>query len=145
MSFVDLPWKALTVGIREAADAENKGEPQQRVPQRVERPERKDDVPGIFKLAVVVALLYPVCVFVTVAIAFFQICFGTSKGPFAVIGGFSLLATALYGVVLIGLNTQQEFRNVMLLTSPGFGWAVVFIGALTLTSSGMIHSDVRER
>jgi hypothetical protein len=152
MSFVDLPWKAVTIGLNVAAEAEEeRGKPtQQRAPQRVEPPRRvggsekkSDDVPGVVTAVAAIGTLYPVCISVMIAAAFFQICGGKSRGAFTVLGGMSLSVTLVYGVALLALSTQKDFRNVMVFTSPGFGWAVVLIGALALTGSGMIRSDYR--
>lgn len=146
MSFVDLPWKAVTIGLNAAANAEaERGEPdQKRILPRVDQPEKRSDAAFRIVTAVVaIAVLYPVCIFVMVTIAFFQVCGGTSRGVFTMIGGISLSGTLFYGLALLALSTQKEFRVVMVFTSPGFGWAVVLIGALALTGSGMIRSDSR--
>ena len=147
MSFVDLPWKAVTVGLNAAAEAEERrGEPrQQRLPPRRDRSDQKtDDAPAIVTAVVLIGILYPGCIFAMVAIAFFQICSGNSRGVFTMIGGLSLSATLGYGIALLALSAQKDFRIVMVFTSPGFGWAVVLIGALALTGSGMIRSDSRK-
>src|SRR6266540_914451 len=140
LSFVDLPWKAVTIGLNAAAEAEeDKRESRQNrtPPPRVEQPDKKaSDASKTVTAVIGIAILYPVCIFVMVAIAFFQICGGTSRGVFTLTGGISLAATLFYGIALLALSAQKEFRVVMAFISPGFGWAVVVIGALALTGSG---------
>ena len=147
MSFVDLPWKAVTIGLNAAAQAE---EERKKPDQRREAPrvnptdKRSDDAAVTLKAVVATAIFYPVCIFVLVAIAFFQICGGTSQGVFTILGGVSLFATIFYAVALLALSAQKEFRVVMVFTSPGFGWAVVSVGALALTGAGLISSNSRD-
>ncbi len=149
LSFVDLPWKAVTIGLNAAEKAEEeRGKPSQpRAPQRADQPEKKsDDGSGIVTAVtavVAIGILYPVCISVIIAAAFFQMCGGTNRGAFTVMGGISLLATLLYGIALLALSTHKDVRIVMIFMSPGFGWAVVLIGALALTGSGVIRSESR--
>ena len=146
MSFVDLPWKAATIGLNVVAEAgERRGEPtQNRESHDVDRSGTKaDGAAGLVTGVAAIGTLYPVCIFALIAVTFFQICGGTSRDTFTVTGGISFLATVLYGVALLALSTQKHFREVMIFTSPGFGWAVVMIGALAITGAGKIRSDSR--
>jgi len=146
MSFIDLPWKAVTIGLKLIAEDKERAEPrQQRTPQSVEQPVRKaDDTSRTFSVVIVImAVLYPMYIFAVVAIAFFQICCGNNPGIFAALGGLSFFATVLYGTALLLLSTQAGFRGAMVASSPGVGWAVVSIGTLVLTCSSMIGSNSR--
>jgi hypothetical protein len=117
VSFVDLPWKAVGVGAAARA--------------------------GIPEVVLVIAVLYPLCIFGFVVVAFSHIWGGTRPGTFTVLGEYSLMVTALYGGALLALPTRDEFRLVVVFTSPGFGWAVVSIGALVLLGAGKINHDSR--
>jgi hypothetical protein len=145
LSFVDLPWKAVTIGLNAAnAGDEREERVAKQVSPRVDRPaEKPDDTSRAVTTVAAIAILYSVCIFVVVAIAFFQICGGTSQGVFTLLGGVSLAATLFYGTALLALSARAEFRNLMVFTSPGFGWAIVLVGALALTGSGMMRSDSR--
>ena len=37
------------------------------------------------------------------------------------------------------LNSIEEMRLAMLVTSPGFGWAIMFIGSMALVIGGLIR------
>jgi hypothetical protein len=145
MSFVDLPWKAITIG-RHAAKAKEKGgdSHQTRTPAQVDQSENKPSgASSTVMVVTAIAIFYPLCIFVLVAIAFFQICGGSSPGVFTLTGGISLAATLLYALALLALSAQKDFRLVMGILSPGFGWAIVSVGALALTGAGMIRPDSR--
>jgi hypothetical protein len=144
VSFIDLPWKAVTIGLTAAAEAEeDQGEARREHPPRRDGANKTDGPPGIIVAVAAIAVLYPVCMSVVIAATCFQICAGTSRGAFTVLGGMSLLATLFYGISLLAISAQKDFRIVMIVVSPGFGWAVVLIGALALTSAGVIDSEPR--
>jgi hypothetical protein len=65
------------------------------------------------------------------------------RGGLVVIGAISLIATVFYGIALLALSAQKDFGFIMAVTSPGFGWGLILVGALALTGSGMIRAESR--
>ena len=102
-----------------------------------------DEKPTPVLIVAAIAVVYPVVIFLMTGIAFSMICGGSSRGPLAVTGAISLIATLIYGGALLALSTQKGFRIIMVIVSPGFGWGVVLVGAFALTSSGMIRPESR--
>jgi len=147
MSFIDLPWKALTIGLNAAANAaEERDLPRrEQPPVRVQQPAKNaDTASGVVTAVAAASILYPLCIGGVVATTFFHVCTGRTRGLFAVLGGLSIVSTLLYAIALLALSTQNEFRVVMVFTSPGFGWAVVLIGASALTYAGVLRTDTRD-
>ena len=147
MSFVDLPWKAISVGLNAAAIADEESREPHKRTRTTERSESSSETSGkstIIMGVAVSAVLYPICIFSTIIGAFFLICVGRSSGGFVLFGGISLLSTILYGSALLALSAHKDFRVIMAFTSPGFGWGVLLVGALALTGSGMIRAESRE-
>jgi hypothetical protein len=56
------------------------------------------------------------------------------------IGAFG--STVGYGLSLLLLNSVEELRPAMALISPGFGWAVLLVGAFLLVLAGLVRPPV---
>ena len=142
LSFIDLPWKAINVGLNVAAadDDEGKGVRDNKLARRRE-PENKTPITVL--AAAAASIIYPLGIFSIVGLSFLLICSGTKRNSFFMLGAAALLSTIVYGLVFLGLSTQKNIGLKMALTSPGFGWAVIFIGGLALTGAGLIRSERR--
>jgi hypothetical protein len=151
LSFVDLPWKVTTIGVGQIADDFGEGADsfsrsrgfRGRAPSRSSWSDTDRQKSALAVFVAIASIGYPFVIFLTVGIAFLQICGGRKRGVLTILGTLSILSTVLYGLLLIALSTQEELRLTMLAVSPGFGWAVLLIGALSLTGSGLIRSQSR--
>lgn len=142
LSFIDVTWKAATLGRILVETDDGARPPQGRGLQLQDESNRKLSHTEIALVVVgIFAILYPIYTFVLVAITFFQICVGTRRGVYALLGGLALFATIFYGIALYALSTHKEFAFFAVLASPGFGWAVVLVGAVVLTIAGMIEAQ----
>lgn len=85
------------------------------------------------------SVLYPpivlyVLVFVAVPVAYSP----SSRGSFG--AGLALgFLTVAYRFGVLPLNAVPELRSVMAFLSPGFGWAVMIVGAVALVTAGVIR------
>jgi hypothetical protein len=146
MSFIDVPWKAATVGF---AIVDEIKKDQQRQPEPTPRRDRQvddradakppDGRAGLVVLVAIGSILYPIIVLVATGFSTFQVACGrTARGYFAA-GLMVGTATVMYAVGLLLLNVVPELRLVLVLISPGFGWAVMLIGSLGLLAAGAIR------
>lgn len=143
MSFLDFPWKAASVVLRHSASRVEDSEPNETARNRrnaTRNSGKRNRVPMTVATTATVSIAYPIIVIVVVLITFGQILAGRNTGPFVLMGSVALSATLLYGAMILLLNTQKEFQLVMELISPGFGWGVVIVGALSLIASGFIRT-----
>jgi hypothetical protein len=141
VSFIDVTWKAVTVGRILAESDDNTTRPQGHGLEPLNQSDRKlSHAETALAVVGIIAVLYPICILVLVAITFFQICVGKSRGVYAFLGGLALFATIFYGLALYALSTHKEFAFFAVLASPGFGWAVVLVGAVVLTIAGLIEA-----
>jgi hypothetical protein len=146
LSFIDMPWKAVTVGFAvadEIADAQPDRTDSRRSDRKAERQVRPAEATKsmLVVLVGIGSILYPILILAIVGICAFQAGSGRTVS-FCMVGGtISLGATILYGIGILLLNSIQELRFVMVLISPGFGWAFMFIGSITLIVSGVFRRD----
>lgn len=150
MSFIDFPWKAITAGFAIADEIKNTETHRDATP----RTERREDDRGkaakepagspLPALVAIGSVLYPLFILAVVCFAGFQIACGRTAAGYLWAGLAGAGATFCYGLGILLLNTVPELRIVMVLLSPGFGWAVLFIGSFMLVISGVIRRQGRE-
>jgi hypothetical protein len=157
LSFIDVPWKAVTVGFALVDEVttrhRSEPEPAPRGSFREERRERaepsepvdprKSAQAGLIVLVGIGSVLYPLFVLAVLGFAGYQIATGRSARGYTGAGIVIAAATVLYAVGLLLLNSVPEMRRVMVLVSPGFGWAVLLVGAAALSAAGLIRLDPR--
>jgi hypothetical protein len=146
MSFVDVPWKVVTVGFM-VADEASKAAAEPSRPKAAPQPKAsgtkadpKDAGKGFLALIVVIgSVLYPLVILAATVLCAIQISTGRSCGGFLFAGAACGIATAVYLFGILLLNSIEEIRFAMLATSPGFGWAIMFIGSMALVIAGLIR------
>ena len=152
MSFIDFPWKAVTVGFA-VADVIAKAEPR-REREPMNPPVRQDNDQGQTAkeeegavLAVLVgvgSVLYPVFILAVLMVTGLQIATGRTATAYLFAGIGCAGATVLYGFAVLMLNAIPVLRVVMAVLSPGFGWAVLFVGSFMLMVAGVMRPLRRE-
>lgn len=144
MSFVDFPWKAVTVGFAVADEITDRPTPSEARAARRVNDDIRPEKPGrsaLVLLVAAVAVVFPLAVMAVVGATAIQIASGTKPKSFFLAGVIALASTVGYAFVVLLLNTIPEFRLPMALLSPGFGWAVVLVGAAMLIVAGMVKAD----
>lgn len=149
LSFIDVPWKAVTVGfaIVDEVKAERRAEPdvpRNRAPR--EQPKKQDDPGrtaqgGLVMLVAIGSVLYPLLVLAALGLTGYQVAAARSASGYVLVGLVVGAATLLYAFGLLLLNTIPEMRLVMALVSPGFGWAVILVGAAAIAAAGIIRRE----
>jgi hypothetical protein len=149
MSFIDVPWKAVTVGFM-VADEVTKAEPEPQrpratvptkaAPRKADPEEAKNARKGLlFTLVVIGSVIYPFFIGAAVAFTAIQIATSRNRRGLAYAGGACAAATVVYAFGLLLLNAIEELRVAMLMTSPGVGWAVMLVGSVTLLVAGLVR------
>jgi transcription elongation factor Elf1 len=158
MSFIDFPWKAITVGFAIADEIKNAEPRRDRDPAPPRDPtpptDRRDsdrgkaakepDGSALAVLVVIGSVLYPIFILAVLAFTGFQIAYDRAAASYLFAGVCCAGATLLYGLAILMLNAVQELRLVMAMLSPGFGWAVLFVGSFMLMVSGVIRPARQE-
>ncbi len=141
MSFIDVPWKAITVGFaisdevaKNDGDMPGLGGPKPGGPNKQANPKS-----ALLMVVGIGAIVYPLAILALVAFSAIKIATGGKPFGFLLAGIASGGATVLYAGGLLLLNTIEELRIVIVMLSPGFGWAVMLIGAFLLLLAGMIR------
>jgi hypothetical protein len=141
MSFIDVPWKAITVGFaisdevaKNDGDMPGLGGPKPGGPNKQANPKS-----ALLMVVGIGAIVYPLVILALVAFSAIKIATGGKPFGFLLAGIASGGATVLYAGGLLLLNTIEELRIVIVMLSPGFGWAVMLIGAFLLLLAGMIR------
>jgi transcription elongation factor Elf1 len=150
MSFIDVPWKAVTAGFAiadEIAESKPSRDPEPRSTTKTPDRTRPDPPKGavLASLVVIASVLYPLFVLGVVGFSTFLVAAGRSAKPWLFMGIATVVATLGYALAILLLSTISELRFVMALVSPGFGWAVLLIGALMVLIAGVIHPGRVER
>src|SRR5262245_45391716 len=150
LSFIDVPWKAATVGfaIVDEVRKEERRQPEpaprrdRRADDRAES-ERRDGAAGLVLLVALGSILYPLVTLGAAGFAGYKVACGrTARGYFAV-GLVIGAATIMYAIGLLLLNAVPEMRMALILVSPGFGWAVMLVGCLALLAAGAVWLEGR--
>lgn len=148
MSFIDVPWKAVTVGFMVAdkvTDSEpepqrQRGNPQPRAQQKADPDAAKNAGKGLlFTLVMIGSVIYPLLIIAAVGFTALQLATGRRRQGFVFTGGACAAATLMYAVGILLLNAIEELRVAMLMTSPGIGWAVMLIGSFALIIAGVMR------
>src|SRR5262249_36669043 len=143
--FFDVPWKAVPVGFSVVDEVKERQLASEEAPPKYGGNEVRSDSANPPKgavqvlLASVASVLYPIFVIAMVAFLTFQIASGRTARGYFVAGIMTGAATVAYAIAIILLNTVPELRLVLLMVSPGFGWAVLFVGCVTLIVAGAIR------
>lgn len=143
ISFIDLPWKAATLGAQIAGEGRHGDPGASRYDPDYGRYRDRDDAPTAVGVVIFAGVVYPICIVLVAVAAFFQISRSDGHIDCTVGGGTALVATACYGCAVLYLCSQREFRFVSILASPGIGWAVLGLGGIGMCAAGMIRSDER--
>jgi len=146
LSFIDVPWKAVTVGFAVADEIQDRQKEPEVVPRterrKIERKENeKPDHSGLVVLVAIASVLYPLFILAAIGISALQIAQGRTAKYLLFIGIACFASTLGYGLSILTLNSIPELRLVMALISPGFGWAVLIIGTALLMASGAIRFE----
>jgi transcription elongation factor Elf1 len=146
MSFIDMPWKAVTVGSAIADEITDERREPAPAPRQERRKNDREDSGKAAKagLVVVVAILsvvYPLFVLALLGFSTFQIASGRTARGYFLAGLLIGAATVSYAVAILLLNAVPEMRVVMLVISPGFGWAVLLVGSVLLMASGLMRRE----
>ncbi|WP_157369818.1 MJ0042-type zinc finger domain-containing protein [Zavarzinella formosa] len=148
LSFVDVPWKAVTLGFAVADEIQShrdKPDSRRGEPDIVSRNSPWKSNPGDSKspekpvlviFVVVVSLVYPFFLIAIIVATVFQASQGRKAKTFLYLGIASLAATIGYALSFLSLNALPELRLLMATISPGFGWAVIMIGAVLVLIAG---------
>jgi transcription elongation factor Elf1 len=149
MSFIDVPWKAATVGFM-VADEVSKADPEPQrtkavVPRNAPPPKADPEAAKnarkglLFTLVVLGSVAYPFLIGAAVVFTAIQIATGRSRRGLVFAGGACAAATVMYAFGLVLLNAVEELRVAMLMTSPGVGWAIMLVGSVALLVSGLVR------
>ncbi len=134
LSFLDLPWKALTIGRGE--ELIQRPDNDRKLPVEAEEADRPKvkPIPPEFSAIMFAAMIgcvgYPLCIFAVIGVAFFLICSGRGRPVLGFMGIAALVGTILYGLALAALSSRNEFGLLLRVWTPGFGWGVVLLGCL---------------
>jgi len=101
--------------------------------------ERIDGRPFIVLMVAIGSVVYPLLVLAIIGFAGIQIAIARNTTGFLFSGIGAIIATGPYAFGILLLNTIEELRLFMLAISPGFGWAVLFIGSFLLIIAGLIR------
>jgi hypothetical protein len=91
----------------------------------------------------VFAIAYPLIILAEVTATGFHIAIGKRRGFYMAIGIIAMTITVLYGLSILLLNSIEELQPVMLMISPGFGWAMMLIGSFVFILASLIRSGGR--
>lgn len=152
VSFIDVPWKAVTVGfaiVDEVAksaseDAKRKEDAPQTGRPRAAKPNTKNDQRdtakgGIVVLVAIGSVVYPIVVLAVVGLVAIQAASGRRLKAYFFLGILAGGSTIAYAMAILCLNTVEELRLALLLVSPGFGWAVLLVGSFAVLLAGAIR------
>ena len=145
LSFVDVPWKVVTVGFAVADEIAKRPDrdttPQGDRPPSDQKATARDEKPPLIVLVGVGAVVYPLFMLAVIGLVSIQVAGGKGSVRLLIPGIGSLGATLTYALSILSLNSVHELRFAMALLSPGFGWAVLFIGSIMITIAGGIRRD----
>src|SRR5262249_31491688 len=147
LSFIDVPWKAITVGFAVADEFKKSDSEPRSTFQPKQNPKPPDPKEAeharaglVVTLVGIGSVLYPLVILAAVVMSAILIASGRNRSGFLIAGIACVGATVLYGASILLLNSIEEMRLVMVLVSPGFGWAVMFIGSFMLIIAGVIRT-----
>ena len=145
LSFIDVPWKVVTVGfaltdeIAKQPERDSNPDVTRRTPDPT--PLTRPEKPPLLLLVLVGAVVYPLSILAAIGVASAQVAGGRGSARLFLPGVGSLGATLTYALSILALNSIQNLRFPLAMLSPGFGWAVLFIGSLMITIAGGIRQD----